>query len=116
MTNQLLFSIIFIISVMISSISQLLLKKAAIKKYPSIAASYLNPLVIFAYLLFFGSTLVTVVAFRYVALSMGPIFEALGYVFVAILSFFILKERLSKRTMIGMLLIIGGVVIAAISI
>ncbi len=74
----------------------------------------MNPTVITAYLLFFCSTLITIIAFKYVALSMGPVLETLGFVFVAILSYLVLKERVSKRVFIGMLLIVAGVFIAAL--
>lgn len=114
MDERVVFILIFIGSVFVSSVSQLMLKKSAMKEHKSTAAQYLNLLVIGAYLLFFSATLVTIFAFKQVPLSMGPVLEALGYVFVGILSFLVLKERVSSRVFIGMCLIILGVCVCTI--
>lgn len=111
MPNEILFLIIFIASVLISSLSQVILKKSALKSYSNIIAEYLNPQVIGAYFLFFLSTLVTLYAFRYVPLSFGPILESLSYVFVGLLSVFVLREKVTKRNLIGMAFIIAGVIV-----
>lgn len=65
-----------------------------------------------AYGIFFLSSLLTVFAYRYVPLSMGPILEASGYLFVAVLGYFILKERIGKRKWLGLSLILAGIVVA----
>lgn len=114
MDNYALFILIFIASVFISSVSQVLLKKSANKEYASLKEEYLNPRVIVAYFLFFATTLVTVLAYRFVPLSLGPVLESLGYVFVGILGYAILKEKLSLKGIIGMLLIIVGVFLCAL--
>ena len=74
---------------------------------------YLNLRVILAYGMFFASTVITVVAYKHVPLSLGPVLESSGYVFVAILSYFVLKERLSKKQIIGMALIVAGVLMVS---
>ncbi len=66
-----------------------------------------------AYAMFFASTIITVFAYKYVPLSLGPVLESAGYVFVAVLSYFILKERLTKKQIIGMVLIIAGVLVVS---
>ncbi len=68
---------------------------------------------ILAYGMFFASTIITVIAYKYVPLSLGPVLESSGYVFVAILSYYILKERLTKKQFIGMVLIVLGVLIVS---
>ena len=68
-----IFSGIYLCSVLISSISQILLKTSANKEYDNKLKEYLNPRVIIAYMFFFGATLVTVLALKYVPLSMGAI-------------------------------------------
>lgn len=50
-------------------------------------------------------------ALKVVPLSMSPILEASGYIFVAILSFAFFKEKLTKKQLIGMGMIIGGIVV-----
>lgn len=108
---QLIFSLIFIVSVLISSISQIMLKTSANKVYESKIKEYLNPTVIIAYGLFFLSTVITVFAYKYVPLSSGPILESFGYIFVAVLGYIFLKEKFSKKKIIGMGLILLGIFI-----
>ena len=71
--------VIFLLSVLIAAISQILLKRSAGKQYTSKAREYLNVRVIAAYALFFLSSLLTVLAYRGVPLSMGPVLETTGY-------------------------------------
>ncbi len=104
--------VLFLFSVFISSVSQILLKSSAKQQYEKSWKDYLNWKVIVAYGIFFLSSLLTVVAYRYVPLSMGPILEASGYLFVAVLGYFILKERIGKRKWLGLSLILAGIVVA----
>ena len=105
---------IFLAGVLISSISQIMLKLSARKKYESKFKEYLNPLVICAYSLFFGCTFVSIFALKVVPLSMAPVLEASGYIFVAVLSRIFLKEKISKKKMLGLAVIIGGILIYAL--
>ena len=98
---------------LISSVSQVILKTSANKEHTSILKEYLNLRVILAYGMFFASTVITVVAYKHVPLSLGPVLESSGYVFVAILSYFVLKERLTKKQLLGMVLIVAGVLIVS---
>ena len=107
----LIYSCILLVSVLISSVSQILLKISAKKTYPSRIREYLNPYVIVGYGLFFGCTLISMYALKVVPLSMAPMLEATGYIFVAILSYLFLRERLSKRQFIGFALIIIGMIV-----
>lgn len=102
---------IFLLSVFISSISQILLKSSANREHKSALREYFNPKVVIAYGMFFAATLITILAYRYVPLSMGGILEASGYIFVAVLSYFFLHERIGKRKFLGLLLILGGIII-----
>ena len=112
MTKELIiYSLILLASVFISSVSQILLKKSAGIKYPSKIREYLNPYVIIGYGLFFGCTIISMFALKVVPLSMSPVLESFGYIFVAVLSFFFLKEKFTKRQLIGTALIIIGVVV-----
>ena len=106
-----LYSGILLISVLISAISQILLKLGARKTYPSKLREYLNPYVIVGYGLFFGCTLISMYALKVVPLSMSPVLESTGYIFVSALSFLFLKEKLTRRQLIGIVLILIGIVI-----
>lgn len=94
------------------SLSQLLLKRSANKKHSSRIYEMLNPLVIMAYGIFFCSLIVNIWAMSHgVQLKEMTILESLGYVFVPILSVFLLKEQVSKRMVCGILFIIVGIVV-----
>ena len=88
-----------------------MLKKSANKSYDNKLKEYMNPWVIIAYGLFFSATLVTVIAYKYVPLSLGPILESSGYFFVTILGMIFLKEKVGKKKAIGLLVILLGIVI-----
>lgn len=111
MSNERIYLIIFVLSVVVSSVSQLLLKMSANSQYETRLAEYLNPKVIIAYMLFFGATLITVLAYQYVPLSLGPVLESTGYIFVTLLGYFVLKEKIGKQKLVGMLVIIVGVLL-----
>lgn len=110
-TMVIIFSGVFLCSVLISSISQILLKKSADRTYDSRLKEYLNPLVIVAYIMFFCTMMITMYCYRYVDVSAGPIFESAGYVFVGILGFIFLKEKFTVKKTIGMVLILLGIVV-----
>ncbi len=111
MSELAVYSLILVGGALVSAVSQIMLKKSAQKEYPSKIKEYLNPLVIVAYILFFGTTFISMYALRVVPLSMAPILEASGYIFVAILSYIFLKEKMTKKQLIGMALIILGIVV-----
>ena len=104
-----IFSCVFLGSVLISSVSQILLKKSADKTYDSRIREYLNPLVIIAYGMFFCSMLITMYCYRFVDVSAGAILESGGYIFVAVLGAIFLKERFTKKKVIGMLVLFCGI-------
>lgn len=111
MNEKILFSLIFVFGVFISSVSQIILKKAAQKEYPNKLREYLNARVIFAYIIFFGATLCSIWAYTVIPLSLGPILESAGYIFVAVLSWLFLKEKITKKKMLGLSIIIIGIII-----
>ena len=109
-----LYICIFILSVFFSSISQILLKLSARKKHKSFLSEYLNTQVVLAYTIFFSCTLVSLYALKVVPLSLAPILEATGFIFVAVLSRVVLKEGISRKKMFGLSLIIVGVIVCTL--
>lgn len=103
--------IIYIFSVFISSVSQILLKISAKKQYDSRLKEYLNTKVITAYTIFFCSSLLTIYAYKGVPLSMGPALESVGYIFITILGYICLHEVVGKRKILGMLCIMMGIIV-----
>jgi multidrug transporter EmrE-like cation transporter len=106
--------ILLLASVFISAVSQVLLKKSAMKEYPSRIAEYLNPLVISAYAIFVAGTFLTILAYRTVPLSMGPILEATSYIYVTIFGVTIFHERINRGKIIALILIIAGIALFSI--
>ncbi len=103
---------VFLFSVFISSVSQILLKKSADIPGDSIWKEYMNPRVLTAYAVFFCSSLLTVFAYKYVPLSMGPVLESSAYIFVTVLSYVFLHEKIGKRKALGMVCIIIGIAVS----
>ena len=106
--------ILFLASVFIASVSQVMLKKAAMRPYKNIILEYLNPLVIFAYLLFFGTTLIGVVAYRIIPISLGPVLETTSYIYITLFGVLIFHEKLNRKKVGALLLIITGILIFAL--
>ena len=104
-----LYVFLFVFSIFLSSVSQTILKTSAEKKYDNRLQEYLNPKVIIAYGIFFLSSLITVVAYKYVPLSLGPILESCGYIFITLLGYFILHEKVGKKKLIGLIVILMGI-------
>lgn len=101
--------LVMLTSVFISSVSQILLKKEAGKEHSHWLQEYLNLPVIVAYGMFFGSTLLTMFALKEIPLSMAPILESAGYIFVSVMGYLFLKEKFTKRKIAGLCLIFVGI-------
>ena len=113
--QELLYAGIMLFGVFVSSLSQILLKIAAGREYSSRIREYLNPLVMSAYTVFFLATLCTVYAYRVLPLSMGPILESSSYLFVSLLGFFILHEKITKKQLLALVMILCGIGIYSLS-
>lgn len=111
MSDLLLYTGIFIVSTFVSSVSQILLKLSTKRRYSSQIQEYVNPIVISAYALFFGCTFLTIYALKGIPLSMAAILEASGYIFVTVLSRIFLHERIGRKKLCGLAVIIIGLMI-----
>lgn len=109
--DKIIYSSILLFGVFISSISQVLLKISAQKKYNSKLKEYLNPFVIIGYLIFFVATFLSIVSYKKIPLSLGYIMETTSYIYVAIFGFTIFKEKFNYKKIIALCLIIGGIVV-----
>jgi len=106
-----LFTGVYLIGVLIAAISQILLKKSAGVQCEKWYQEYLNLRVICAYFILFCSTICTVIAYKDLPLSMGPILGALEYLFVPVLGRVLLKEQFNKKKVLGLVVIIIGVIL-----
>lgn len=116
MNNAAIAVCIYLVSILISVVSQILLKVSANKTYSSPIREYLNPYVICAYGMFFLSTILTMLALKYVPLSAAPVLESLSYILVAVLGYLVLKESFGKGKLLGMAVILLGVIIFNLNI
>ncbi|MCF0132630.1 MAG: EamA family transporter [Blautia sp.] len=94
-----------------SAFSQLLLKQSANKTYKKAIYEFLNWRVIVAYGIFAGVLLLNMFAFTKVDMKYGAVIDTFSYVFVMVLSYFVLKEKFTKGKLFGNLLIMTGVFI-----
>ncbi|MEG2022377.1 MAG: EamA family transporter, partial [Oscillospiraceae bacterium] len=84
------------------------------KHYDNIIKEYLNPLVIIAYTIFFGTTLLSVWAYKGMPLSLGPILETSAYLYITVFGVLIFKEKLTKRKIMALCMIIAGIAVYAL--
>lgn len=103
--------IVLLVSVLIASFSQILLKKSAEKTYNSWLREYLNVYVICGYGMMFVSMFMTIIAYSGMEFTNVQIIEATGYIMVLILSYFFFKEKITKRKLLGMLFIFAGIAV-----
>ena len=114
MNNMTYSVILLLVSVFISAVSQILLKKATYRHYDTKLREYLNPYVIIAYGMFFVSTILTMLALKTVPLSMQPMLESNSYIYVSVMGYFLLKERFSKRKILGICVILLGIFVYSV--
>ena len=102
--------VLALISLIISSFSQILLKKAAMKQYDNFIKEYLNAYVIGAYVLFALSLFITI-CYGGLPFKLVPVLESFGYVLVMLLAFLFFKEKITKRKILGTMCILLGIFI-----
>ena len=111
---MILYSAILILSVFISALSQVLLKKSALKSYASFIREYLNFYVVPAYAIYFLAVFLDLLALRKVPVSFVPVAEASSYIFVLLYGRIFFKETFSKRKILAMILILAGIIVFVI--
>ena len=74
----------------------------------------MNPLVIIAYAMFVGTTFLSILAYRGLPLSMGPVLEATSYIYVTIFGVTIFGEKMNRKKWIALALIVCGIVICTV--
>ncbi|MEG0586278.1 MAG: EamA family transporter, partial [Christensenellaceae bacterium] len=87
------------------------LKTSANQHYDGFWKQYLNWRVILGYVMLLFSTLFAVWAYAGMDYKYGPAIESVGFVLVAILSCVILKEKVTKKKVIGNILIVCGLIV-----
>jgi drug/metabolite transporter (DMT)-like permease len=117
-----------VLGVLTSSFSQILLKKSAdkygvaqnddqeVSALRRLFKQYANPLVVTGYGLLLAAALIPLYAFQFVELKYGAVIESLGYVFIMLLSAALLHEKITRRKVLGNIIIIAGVILFGIDI
>lgn len=105
---------IAIFSGILSSFSQILLKKSATEKKENIVSEYLNIKVVSAYIITFICMILTIIAFKGIPYKYGSILETLTYFYIMIFSRLFIGEKITKNRLCGNILIVIGVIIFGI--
>ena len=100
-----------IFSGVISSLSQILLKKSAQEQKSSRLGEYLNWKVIVAYGITFSCMLLMIIVYKGIPYKLGPVLESLTYFYIMVFGRLFLGEKVTKRKVIGNLIIAAGVVV-----
>lgn len=103
--------LLVVMSVLITSVSQILLKISADKKHKNFIFEYFNPYVIISYVCFVIVLILNVMIFTKVDYRYGIVLNSIPTVTVMILSRFVLGEVISKRRLVGNLVILLGLVV-----
>ena len=111
MKTRFLYSLFILFGTFISAVSQVMLKKAAMKTYDSPVKEYLNPLVIGAYTIFVIATFCSILAYKEIPLSLGPVLESTSYIYVTIFGVTIFHEKINSGKIMALILIIAGILV-----
>jgi len=103
-----------VLSVFVASVSQTLLKWESGREHKSLVKEYLNAGVIGGYGLLALSMLLTMFAYKKLPLSMTPAFESFSYIFVTIFGVTVFHERVTKKKLLALGIIIAGILVFAI--
>lgn len=111
---QLLYVLLYLCSTFLASVSQVLLKKAALREHKTLLEEYTDWRVILGYGLFVGCTLLTMLAYKGVPLNVGPVLEATGYLYVTIFGVTIFHEKMNPKKIAALVMIVVGIIIYAL--
>ncbi|CAI8918392.1 multidrug ABC transporter [Bacillus pseudomycoides] len=106
--------LLYIFGIILANYSQILLKKATLQEYDSKLREYVNPYVIIGYSLFVINAGLNVIALKGVPLKQAPVLESLSYVIILVFGWYFLGEKITKRKVIGNIIIIIGIVVFSI--
>ena len=109
------FIICSLLSAFVAAVSQIILKGSANVEYDKKYKEYLNVRVISAYGLFFLSFVLGFVALFKLDFATNSIINASSYIFVGVLGYLVLKERINVWKAVGLTLIIIGIVVAVLN-
>lgn len=112
MSSRFFYILLLLLTCFVSAISQVMLKKAALREYNSLIQQYLNFRVITAYILFFLVIVGNTFILKYIPMSvMNPIAETLPYLISIFFGYVFFNEKITLRKICGSILISIGICI-----
>lgn len=107
-----MYKFVVIFSVFAAACAQMLLKQGARKNYPTFLRQYINLWVISGYGIMGMSLLLNIYCLSHgVQVKEISIIESFSYMFVPLLSFICFKEKISRRKIIAISIIMSGVIV-----
>ncbi|MBC6972358.1 EamA family transporter [Bacillus sp. Xin] len=108
------YMLLFIFGIILANYSQILLKKATLQEYDSKLREYVNPYVIIGYSLFVINAGLNVIALKGLSLKQASALESLSYLIILVFGWYFLGEKITKRKILGNIIIVIGVVVFSI--
>lgn len=100
------------LSATIASFAQILLKKSAMEEHKGVFGEYLNWKVILGYGIMFGTMFFNIFIFsKGVDYKNSPVMESIANIWIMLLSFAFFREPITRKKVLGNLLIICGIII-----
>lgn len=113
--NRIVLFILLIVNSLLTSFSQVLLKKSAMQKHNSIISEYINIYVIVGYGLFFIVLLGNIFIMKYIKMNIVSVFsEAMPLVISIFTGYIFFNEKINKRKIISVILILIGITLIII--
>lgn len=106
-----IYYLIILLGTTIAAFSQVLLKKGAMRPHISFIRDYLNAPVIIGYFMMAASVVCSMIAYRGVDYMNVPVIEAVGFIFVPVLSYFFFGEKFTRNKVLGIVLIFAGIAV-----
>ncbi len=103
--------LLMLLSCLIASTSQIILKLSAQKEYPNFIREYLNAYVIGGYMLLVVSMVIGIFCYSGLGYMGVVVMEPIGYIIVMFMSRLIFKEKIVPAKIVGMVLIICGIAV-----
>lgn len=106
--------VLSLVSTLIIALMQLVLKKASGKDWGSRIREYLNVPVVSAYFISFLATFLGVYSMKYIPVAVYAVILGSGQVFVPLISAIFLKEKLSRRKWLGIIIMTIGIILVSL--
>lgn len=104
--------IIVVVNILLASFAQIILKKGASVNHESFWGDYVNPHVISGYFILGVTLLINIFAMSQgVKLKELSIMETMSYIFIPILSSRLLRENITNKQKMSILVIVAGIII-----